>query len=126
MGYWCGVYLGCIYILHLGVYLGLRSKKAENSGEAEQWRSKEAEKQRSREAGKEKTEKQKAEKQNSGEAEKQRSIKAEAGKQKSKKTAQNGKNKFPQKNSPPFQINIVAGRNSCSLIHTGKIVGVEF
>ena len=117
MGYWCGVYLGCIYILHLGVYLGLSRK---------QRRSKEAEKQRSREAGKEKTEKQKAEKQNSGEAEKQRSIKAEAGKQKSKKTAQNGKNKFPQKNSPPFQINIVAGRNSCSLIHTGKIVGVEF
>ena len=44
----------CIYI---GVCLGLRSTKAENSKEAEQWRSKEAKKQkskkqRSKEAGK--------------------------------------------------------------------------
>ena len=74
----------------------MRSKEAENSGEAEQWRSREAGKGR-------KAEKQKAEKQNSGEAEKQRSIKAEAGKQKSKKTAQNGKNKFPQKIALPFK-----------------------
>ena len=39
--------LGCIYVMHLGVYLGVRSKKAENNGEAE--KSREAEKQRSRE-----------------------------------------------------------------------------
>jgi hypothetical protein len=31
-----GVGLGCIYIAHLEVYLGLRSEKAENSREAEQ------------------------------------------------------------------------------------------
>jgi len=38
--------------MHLGVYLGLRSPKQENSGEAEQWRSREAKKQKSKEAEK--------------------------------------------------------------------------
>ena len=40
--------LGCIYVMHLGVYLGVRSKKAENNGEAEQWRSRETKKHKSR------------------------------------------------------------------------------
>ena len=51
------------------LYLGLKSKRAETSGEAEQWRSREANKQKSREAGKgRKAEKQKAEMQKSKEA----------------------------------------------------------
>ena len=57
--------LGCIYIMHLGVYLGLRCKKAENSGKAEQWRSKEAEKHKQR------REKQKSKHQRSRRAKKQ-------------------------------------------------------
>jgi hypothetical protein len=40
---WFRVYLN--YIVHLGVYLGLRNKKAETSRKAEQWRSREAKKQ---------------------------------------------------------------------------------
>ena len=40
--------LGCIYVMHLGVYLGVRSKKTENNGEAEQWRSRETKKHKSR------------------------------------------------------------------------------
>jgi hypothetical protein len=34
-----------VYFVHVGAYLGLRSTKAENSSEAEQWRSEEAKKQ---------------------------------------------------------------------------------
>ena len=48
--------LGCIYIMHLGVCLGLRSQKTkqktaekQNSGEEEKQRSRKAKKQRSRE-----------------------------------------------------------------------------
>jgi hypothetical protein len=48
--------LGCIYIVHVGVYLGLRSTKAENSREAEQWRSKEAKKHKGRSMEKQKAE----------------------------------------------------------------------
>ena len=78
---WClfRIGLGCIDIMHLGVYLGLRSKKQktaekQNSGEAEKQRSRKAKKQRSREAQKErKTEKQRAKKQR----EKQRSRETE-------------------------------------------------
>jgi len=48
--------LGCMYIMHIGVYLGLRSTKAENSREAEQWRSKEAKKHKGRSREKQKAE----------------------------------------------------------------------
>ena len=101
--------------MHLGFCLGLRSKKEENSGEVEQWRSKEAKKQKkSKEAEKqakeEKQKSKKAEKQNSGEAKKHKSRSRERQKSKKqrnrkakkpgnrnpKKHAQNGKNIFPQ------------------------------
>ena len=118
-----GVGLWYIYIVHLGVYLGLRSKKnvkQQRSRTVKKQSSKEAEKQRSREAGKgRKAEKQQAEKQNSGEAEKQRSIKAESReKQKSKKQRskqgnrnpkkmpKTGKKIIPKQYSPPYIIDM--------------------
>ena len=85
--------LGCIDIVHIGVYLGLRSKKAENSREAEKWRSEEAKKQRRQAKKSRKSKSREAEEWRSREAkklrrrEKQKSKKAkiqrskEAGKQ---------------------------------------------
>ena len=83
---WFGVGLGCIYIVHLGGYLGLRSKKAANSREAERWRSREVGKEEAQRSTKENTK--------------------ETGKQKSKTNAKkNGKNNsLPEKNSNPFSI----------------------
>jgi hypothetical protein len=67
--------LGRISIMHRGVYLGLRSKKTENSGEAEQWRSREAKKQKSKEAEKQRSrEKKKSKKQRSRKAKTQGNI----------------------------------------------------
>ena len=65
---WFRVYLN--YIVHLGVYLGLRNKKAETSRKAEQWRSREAKKQNFNDAEKQgKKKSRKAEKQRSRETE---------------------------------------------------------
>ena len=76
-----GVGLGCIYTMHLGVYLGLRSKKAETSGEAE------AEKQRSRKARSREAEKQRKHKSKCREKQKSRKTKSrEAEKQRSRET----------------------------------------
>ena len=86
--------LGCIYIMHLGVYLGLRSKKQktaekQNSGEAEKQRSRKAKKQRRRERTKSRKAKSKEAKKLSRETEIQ-------------KNAQNIQKKQQPKNRPPF------------------------
>ena len=75
LGLFNRVGLGRISIMHRGVYLGLRSKKTENSGEAEQWRSREAKKQKSKEAEKQRSrEKKKSKKQRSRKAKTQGNI----------------------------------------------------
>ena len=101
----------------------LEKQKAENSGEAEQWRSREAKKQRSRQRKKSrKAKSREAEQWRSREAEKQRSIKAESReKQKSKKQRskqgnrnpkkmpKTGKKIIPKQNSPPYIIDMKEG-----------------
>ena len=124
--------LGCIYIMHLGVCLGLRNPKKKKQKTAEKQNSGEEEKQRSRKAKKQRSrERKKSRKATSREAEQWRSREAKKHKSRSRETeiqknSPKREKQIPPKNSPPFQINIVAGRNSCSLIHTGKIVGFEF
>ena len=117
-----GVGLWYIYIVHLGVYLGLRSKKnvkQQRSRTVKKQSSKEAEKQRSREAGKgRKAEKQKSEKQNSGEAEKQgkeeQQKSKEAGKQKSLNKNKAEKNStITKKIVPPWHIGITEISQGC-------------
>ena len=94
---WFGVGLGCIYIVHLGGYLGLRSKKAANSREAERSRSRQAKKQKSKEA-------EKWERKKSREAQ-SRIRKKQGNRNQKQMPKKNGKNNsLPEKNSHPFSI----------------------